>query len=113
MITAAPKYVLNSDYMEATEGESPTIHFTVTSTRPLAEDAQHALAKEDGRPATKRFKVQESSITLSKVRPGDSGIYSISCRTDAGLEGKETFELDITPANLRSVSAPESSQSSK
>ena len=85
--------------MEATVGESPTIHFTITSNPPLAEDAQHSLTCEDGKAATKRFKIQGSCITFRNVRAGDSGVYTISCRNEAGLVGKETLELDVIAAS--------------
>ena len=97
--SAAPKYVLDPDYVEAAEGESPSIRFTVTSDPPLAEDAKHVLTDENGRAATKRFRIERNCITFRNVRIGDSGVYTISCRDEAGLVGKETLELDITPAN--------------
>ena len=98
-VTASPpKYVLDTDYVEATVGESPTIHFTITSDPPLAEDAQHTLTCEDGKAATKRFKIQGSCITFRNVRAGDSGVYTISCRNEAGMVGKDTLELDVITA---------------
>ena len=93
-----PKYVLDTDYVEATVGESPIIHFATTSNPPLAEDAQHTLTCEDGKAATKRFMIQGSCITFRNVRAGDSGVYTISCRNEAGMVGKETLELDIITA---------------
>ena len=96
-----PKYVLDTDYVEATVGESPTVHFTITSDSPLAEDPQHTLTCEDGKAATKRFMIQGSCITFRNVRAGDGGVYTISCRNEAGLVGKRTVELDvITAASL-------------
>ena len=97
--SASPKYVLDPEYVEAAEGESPSIHFTVTSDPPLAEDTKHVLTDENCKAATKRFRVERNCITFRNVRLGDSGVYAISCRNEAGLEGKETLELDITPAN--------------
>ena len=91
--------MLDPDYMEAAVGESPTIHFTVTSDPPLAEDAKHVLTDENGKAATKRFRIEGDCITFRNVRFGDSGVYTISCCNEAGLVGKETLELDITPAN--------------
>ena len=93
-----PKYVLGTDYVEATVGESPTVHFTITSDPPLAEDAQHTLTCQDGKAATKRFKVQGGCITFRNVRAGDGGVYTISCRNEADLVGKETMELDVITA---------------
>ena len=90
--------MLDTDYVEATVGESPTVHFTITSDSPLAEDAQHMLTCKDGEAATKRFKIQGSCITFRNVRAGDSGVYTISCRNEAGLVGKETLELDVITA---------------
>ena len=97
--SAAPKYVLDPDYVEAAEDESPSIHYTVTSDPPLAEDAKHVLTDENGKAATKRFRIKRNCIIFRNVRLGDSGVYTISCCNEAGLEGKETLELDITPAN--------------
>ena len=93
-----PKYVLDTDYVEAAVGESPTVHFTITSDSPLAGDAQHTLTCEDGKAATKRFKIRGSCITFCKIRAGDSGVYTISCCNEAGLVGKETLELDVITA---------------
>ena len=95
----APKYVLDPDYVEAAEGESPIIHFTVTSDPPLAEETKHVLNDENDKAATKRFRIERNCIIFRNVRLGDSGVYTISCRNEAGLEGKETLELDITPAD--------------
>ena len=100
-----PKYVLETEYVEATVGESPTVHFTITSDPPLAEDAQHTLTCEDGKAATKRFMIRGSCITFRNVRAGDSGVYTISCRNEAGLIGKGAVELDvITAASLPAAS---------
>ena len=97
--SAAPKYVLDPDYVEAAEGDSPIIHFIVTSDPPLAEETKHVLTDENGKAATKRFRIERNHIIFRNVRLGDSGVYTISCRDEAGLEGKETLELDITPAS--------------
>ena len=94
---APPKYKLETDYVEAAVGESPIVNFIITSHPPLGEDAKHTLTCEDGRPATKRFKVQGDCITFCNIRAGDKGVYTISCCNEAGLIGKETLELDITP----------------
>lgn len=102
-----PKYVLDPDYVEAKAGQSPTLHFTVTSEPPLASDAKHSLTHADGSLATKRFKVTTDTITFNKVRVADTGFYSISCRNDAGLVGKETLELEVTADN---TPAPHTSQ---
>ena len=98
-ILAPPEYVLDPDYVEAAEGESPTIHFTIISDPPLAEDAKHMLTCKNGDAATKRFKIHRHYITFRNVRLSDSGVYTISCRNEAGLVGKETLELDVTPAD--------------
>lgn len=85
--------------MAAAVGESPTIHFTVTSDPPLPEDAKHVLTSEDGKAATKRFRIAGNCITLRNVRLCDSGLYTISCHNEDGQVGKETLELDVTEAN--------------
>ena len=89
--------MLDPDYVEAAEGESPII--TVTSDPPLTEETKHVLTDENGKAATKRFRIEGGCITFCNVRLGDSGVYTISCCNEAGLEGKETLELDITPAS--------------
>jgi hypothetical protein len=98
-----PKYVLDTDYIDAVPGESSVINFTVTAEPPLADDAKHFLTVEtDGKPkrATRRFKIQKNCITLPNLRTSDSGIYVISCHNEAG-EGQETFELEVTRAENR------------
>ena len=100
----APRYALDPDYVAAKVGESPIIHFTVTSTPPLPEDIRHTLTHEDGRTATKRFTLEKDKITFRDVRVADTGIYAISCRNDAGLVGKESMELEVTDAH-RNTSA--------
>ena len=99
--------------MAAKVGESPTIHFTVSSTPPLPEDVRHTLTHEDGKTATKRFKLEKDKITFRDVRVTDTGIYSISCRNDAGLVGTETLELEVTPRKTTTVSNVQVSSSSK
>ena len=84
--------------MEATVGTSPTVHFTITSDPPLAEDAQHTLTCKDGEAATMRFMIQGGCITFRNVRASDSGVYTISCHNEARLVGKETLELDVITA---------------
>ena len=107
-----PKYVLETDYVEATVGESPTVHFTITSNPPLAEDAQHTLTCKDGEAATKRFMIQGRCIAFRNVRAGDGGVYTISCCNEAGLVGKGTVELDvITAANLPAASVSHTGRS--
>ena len=81
--------------MEAKAGESPTLHFSVTSDPPLAENTKHSVAAENG-DVIRRFKVQGNCITFRNVRPTDTGSYTISCRNARGLEGKATIELDIS-----------------
>ena len=93
---APPTYSLETDYLEAESGSSPTLTFTVTSDPPLAEGVKHTLRKTDGSSVTKRFKVESNCITFRKVRVEDSGTYTISCCNDEGEEGQETLELEVT-----------------
>ena len=96
--TAAPKYSLDTDYLEAEAGSSPIVTFTVTSDPPLAEDTMHTLRKKsDGSKTTKRFRVENNHIIFRKVRAGDSGIYTISCYNDDEVMGQEELELVVVP----------------
>ena len=105
LISAAPEYSLDHDYVKAAECESPEVHFTVISEPPLAEDAKHMLTDENGKAATKRFKIHVNCVTFHNVKPSDSGVYTISCRNEAGVIGEETLELDITAAGHPTPSA--------
>ena len=96
LISVPPQYSLEDDYVEAKAGDSPTLHFTVTCDPPLAQDTTHSITNEKGE-VVRRFKVQDNCITFRKVRTADSGLYTISCCNTKGLEGKATFELDISP----------------
>ena len=90
-----PQYVLNDDYVSAQPGESPTLHFSVTSDPPLTENTTHVVSVENGG-VVRRFKVQDSCITFRNVKTSDTGSYTISCHNAKGLEGKATFELVIS-----------------
>ena len=96
-IIVPPKYSLETDYLEAEAGSSPTLTFTVTSDPPLAEDTEHTLSKSDGTKAT-RFKVESNCITFRKVRVEDSGMYTISCCSEEGEVGQATLELEVMHA---------------
>ena len=80
--------------MEAQAGESPTLHFSVTSDPPLTENTHVITAESRG--VVKKFKVQDNCITFRNVKTTDTGSYTISCRNAKGLEGKATFDLDIS-----------------
>ena len=90
-----PEYELEDDYIEAQAGESPILHFSVTSDPPLTENTRHVVAAEKGG-IVRRFKVQDNCIIFRKVRTTDTGSYTISCSNPKGLEGKATIELDIS-----------------
>ena len=90
-----PQYFLKDDYVLAQPGESPTLHFRVTSDPPLTENTTHVVAAKNG-DVILRFKVQDSWITFRNVKTTDTGSYTISCRNARGLEGKAVFELDIS-----------------
>ena len=89
-------------YLEAQVGDSPTVHFTVDSKPPLAEDAEHTLTK-DGKAVTKRFIVKGNSVRFKKVRLEDNGVYTLSCRNDRGLVGEDTIELEISSVAIPSA----------
>ncbi len=92
-LAVPPKYSLETDYLEAEAGSSPTLAFTVTSDPPLAEDTEHILSKSN---STKRFKVESNRITFRKVTVEDSGLYTISFCSDEGKVGQATLELEVT-----------------
>ena len=94
-MAGAPEYKLDDDYVEAQAGESPTLHFSVTSDPPLTENTTHDITAENGG-IVRRFKVQNNCITFRNVKTTDTGSYTISCRNAKGLEGKATFEMDIS-----------------
>ena len=89
-----PQYILKDNYVLAQPGESPTLHFSVTSDPPLTESTTHVVATENGGVVI-RFKVQDNCITFRNVKTTDTGKYIISCHNAKGLEGKAAFELDI------------------
>ena len=90
-----PQYILKDNYVLAQPGESPTLHFSVTSDPPLTENTTHVVAAKNG-DVILRFKVQDNCITFRNVKTTDTGPYTISCRNARGLEGKAAFELDIS-----------------
>ena len=89
-----PEYTLESDYIEAAAGTTPTVRFSVC---PLDEGVRHTLTKEGGGTATKRFKVEDGTIIFRRVTEADSGMYSISCENDVGI-GQATLELSVIPS---------------
>ena len=95
-------------YLEAQVGDSPTVHFTVESEPPLAEDAQHTLTRDGKLHVTKRFIVKNNSIKFKKVRIEDSGIYAISCCNECGLVGKDTIELDVSSVDTTTLQSSHS-----
>ena len=67
----------------------------MTSDPPLTEDTRHVVTAEKGGKVL-RFKVQDNRIIFRKVRTTDTGSYTIRCHNPKGLEGKATFELEIS-----------------
>ena len=94
-VTGPPEYTLDDDYVTARAGESPTLHFTVTSDSPLPEDTKHSIHNEDGK-LIRKFKVTSDLITFRDVVVSDSGEYTIMCQDARGLQGRATFQLNIT-----------------
>ena len=100
----SPEYALGLDYIEAAAGTTPTVQFFVCP--PLDEGVRHTLAKEGGGAATKRFKVEDGTITFRRVTEADSGMYSISCENDVG-GGKATLELVVNPSTMTTACNPQ------
>ncbi len=80
--------------MKAEVGESPTLHFTVESQLPLAEDIMHTLKTKDGNDVTERFSVKDNRIKFREVRKEDSGTYTISCSNEI-VTVKSNLKLEI------------------
>ena len=95
LVLVRPQYFLKDNYVLAQSGESPTLHFSVTSDPPLTENTTHVVAAKNG-DVILRFKVQDNCITFRNVKTTDTGKYTISCQNAKGLEGIATFELDIS-----------------
>ena len=99
---APPKYIFSDEcksMLEAPEGSTQQIHFTVSSNPPVATNTKHEIfCLRDGRevPATRRFTASQDVITLSNLKRNDSGIYQIQCENENGQVGKEIFEVIIS-----------------
>ena len=105
-----PEYTLESDYIEAAAGTTPTIQFSVDCYPPLDEDVRHTLTKEGGGAATKRFKVEGDTITFCRVIVDDSGTYHISCENDVG-KGQATLELVVVnPSTTTTTDSPKAGE---
>ena len=92
---APPRYTLECDSIIDVANESLKIGFTVTSEHPMPSNPEHTIIREDG--GTVRCKIEGQFIIFSKLDVRDSGRYTISCCNVNKCEGKETFELDVTP----------------
>ena len=100
ILLAPPKYELEPDHLLAITGESPTIHFTVTSDNPMPKHPKHTIVREDSGTVRKDlFLIKGESINFPEVQVNDSGTYVISCHNNDGLEGRQSFKLTITPGN--------------
>ena len=108
IVPGPPKYLLDQDYLQVVAGSSPCVNFTIVSQPPL-EEVRHTL-KKDGRPASKRFKVEGGRIIFRNVNERDSGSYTISCCDEEGEEGEETLELEVLPAESDHLPLPISQQ---
>ena len=105
----SPKYTLESEYIEAAAGTTPTVQFSVDCYPPLDEDVRHTLTKEGGGAATKRFKVEGGTITFCRVIVDDSGTYHISCENDVG-KGQAALELVVNPSTTTTTGSPKASK---
>ena len=102
-----PEYTLESDYIEAAAGTTPTVRFSVCP--PLDEGIRHTLTKEGGRAATKRFKVEDDIIIFWRVTETDEGRYSISCENDVGV-GQATLELMVNSSTIMTACSPKAGE---
>ena len=85
VISAAPTFVLDPDYVEAAEGESPTIHFTATSDPPLAE---YAMTYS---PSSLRFPPQKQiELLLTFTRSEETTLPTLetTCLSSSNAVGK-------------------------
>ena len=93
-----PKYVMKLEYVEAVAGESPVVHFSVT-TEPrtlLPKHIVHTVTRRD-EDVSSLFIIKKDTITLPNAKVGDSGLYKISCHDNNGVKGETTFTLKIKP----------------
>ena len=104
-----PEYTPESDYIETAAGTTPTVQFSVDCYPPLDEDTRHTLTKEGGSAATKRFKVEDDTITFCRVIVDDSGTYHISCENDVG-KGQATLELVVNPSTTMTTDSPKAGE---
>ena len=81
--------------MVAVVGESPTIHFTITSDPALSRGAQHSIRRDDGSEVlSDRVSTRTNMICFHGVKHSDAGKYVISSSNPAG-EGWATFRLKV------------------
>ena len=84
--------------MIALKGESATMKFTVISDHIMPKKIKHTIRRNNGTTVRDRFfETSEDCITFPKVETSDKGSYVISCQSNDGLEGKESFELVVVP----------------
>ena len=88
------------DHVEAVAGESPVVHFSVT-TEPHTLFPKHIVhtVTRRGEDVSSLFIIKKDSITLPHAKASDSGNYEISCCDDNGVKGKKTFSLKIKHGN--------------
>lgn len=99
---APPKYSLETDYLKAEAGSSPTLTFTVTSDCLLAESTEQTLRKSDGTIATKRFKVESNRVTFRKI--GEQGISDVNEYSTNRIEEARRLKVEsflVTFCNVR------------
>ena len=97
ILAVAPKYTLKQSYLEAVEGTSPSVSFSIISEPPITDDVKHTLtASTEGR-VSGRFTVENDCISFWNVSVSDSGVYTISCCNDDDKVGKADVEIVVTP----------------
>ena len=104
-----PEYTMKQSYLEAIEGTSPSVSFSIISEPPLGGDVKHTLTASAGGRVSGRFTIENDCISFRNVSVSDSGVYTIS-RNDDGKAGKADVELVVTPKpNSDEVSSQASS----
>lgn len=107
-----PEYILKQSYLEAVEGTSPSVSFSVISEPPLGDDVKHTLSSSTRERVTGRFMIENDCIFPRNVRVSNSRVYTISCCNDDGEVGKAEVELVVTPKPDSRVQASSSQMDS-
>ena len=89
---------MKQSYLEAVEGTSPSVSFSIISEPPLGDDVKHTLTTNAGGRVPGRFTIEKKNcIFFRNVSVSDSGVYTIRCHNDDDKVGKADVELVVTP----------------